>query len=68
MELTEIHLTKREQEVLCGFAAGLSSPEIANQLFVSKRTVDFHAMHVYEKLGVNTRIQAINAARDRGIL
>jgi DNA-binding CsgD family transcriptional regulator len=58
--MTETPLTKREQEVLRCFAAGLSSREIANQLFVSKRTVDFHASNAYRKMGVRNRVQALN--------
>lgn len=61
-------LTPAERRVLAGIAAGKSSREVAEQLFVSKRTVDFHLASIYRFLGVGNRIQAINAARERGLL
>jgi DNA-binding NarL/FixJ family response regulator len=66
--MTKTTLTNREQEVLCGFAAGLTSREIARNLYVSKRTIDFHAQNAYRKMGVRNRIEALNAARKRGLL
>lgn len=61
-------LTPAERRVLRGIAAGKSSREVAEQLFISKRTVDFHLASIYRFLGVANRIQAINAARERGLL
>ncbi|MFN3691238.1 MAG: LuxR C-terminal-related transcriptional regulator, partial [Fimbriimonadales bacterium] len=45
-----VRLTKREIEVLSLIAQGRSSQEVADALFVSKRTVDFHLANIYEKL------------------
>jgi DNA-binding CsgD family transcriptional regulator len=63
-----VRLTEREKEVLHLAAEGLPSNEIAERLFVSKRTVDFHLNGIYTKLGVRTRMQAIREAQRRGFL
>lgn len=65
---TSVKLTKREAEVLGYVALGKRSREIADALFVSKRTVDFHLANVYGKLKVSNRMCACNAARERGLL
>jgi ATP/maltotriose-dependent transcriptional regulator MalT len=57
-----MYLTKREHDILSLAATGLSSNAIANTLFVSKRTIDFHLANIYDKLGVNNRLQALWAA------
>jgi DNA-binding CsgD family transcriptional regulator len=61
-------LTRRESEVLGLVAQGLTSKEVANQLFVSKRTVDFHLVSIYGKLEVRNRMQALREAQRRGLL
>ena len=48
-------------------SAGLRSCDIADVLFLSKRTVDFHLAGVFAKLGVNNRIQAIRATQRLGL-
>jgi DNA-binding CsgD family transcriptional regulator len=48
-------LTRREDEVARLAAAGLSSKEVAERLFLSVRTVDNHLQRVYAKLGVSSR-------------
>lgn len=67
-EKTTVRLTKREQEVLAIVFEGKSSKEAANDLVISKRTVDFHLANVYEKLGVSNRVQAFRRARDLGLV
>jgi DNA-binding CsgD family transcriptional regulator len=57
-----VKLTKREVEVLTLVIEGKSSKEVADQLFVSKRTVDFHLANIYEKLNVTNRVQAFREA------
>ena len=47
-----VKLTKREVEVLTLVIEGKSSKEVADLLFVSKRTVDFHLANIYDKLQV----------------
>ena len=57
-------LSPREQEVLALLCDALGNDEIAQQLFISPSTVKVHLRHIYEKLGVRTRAQAIVRARD----
>lgn len=61
-------LTPREQAVLVGLAAGLSNQEIAARLYVSVTTVKTHLGHIYEKLRVTDRRQAIERALASGLL
>jgi LuxR family maltose regulon positive regulatory protein len=61
-------LTEREVEVLRLIAAGLSNPEIAEELFIAVSTVKSHVNHIYGKLGVDNRVQAINRARSLALL
>lgn len=61
-------LTAREKEILNLVAQGLSNREIAEQLFVSRYTVESHIKHIYRKLSVTKRTKAVSAARSLGIL
>jgi non-specific serine/threonine protein kinase len=59
-------LSEREQEVLRLVAEGLTSKQIGKQLVLSYRTVDHHLTSIFNKLGVESRAQAVAvAARDR---
>jgi ATP/maltotriose-dependent transcriptional regulator MalT len=55
-------LSAREREVLTLVAAGRSNPEIARDLFISERTVTTHLTHIFEKLSVTARAQAVEVA------
>jgi DNA-binding NarL/FixJ family response regulator len=55
-------LTPREREVLRLLAEGLTADEIAKQLFISKKTVGTHIEHIFTKLRVRSRAQAIAVA------
>jgi LuxR family maltose regulon positive regulatory protein len=57
-------LSPRELEVLQLIAAGLSNKQITTELTVSLNTVKKHTTHIYGKLGVNGRTQAIVRARE----
>lgn len=56
-------LSEREQEVLRLIAAGLSNGEIAARLFIAEATVKRHINHIYGKLAVSRRAQAILRAQ-----
>ncbi len=63
-----IKLTKREIEVLTLVIEGKSSKEVADMLYVSKRTVDFHLANIYDKLQVTNRVQAFRRAARLGLI
>ena len=56
-------LTQREQEVLSLIAEGLTVKEIADRTHVSNNTVRTHIRHIYEKLHVRSRVEAVNRLR-----
>lgn len=53
-------LTQREKEILDSLARGRMNKEVANELDISIGTVRKHIQHIYEKLHVNTRVEAVN--------
>lgn len=61
-------LTRSELEVLKLISAGLSNREIARQMVVEVGTVKWHLHHIYSKLHVHTRTQALLEAQARGLL
>jgi DNA-binding response OmpR family regulator len=54
-------LTPREHEVFALLAQGLRNAEIAKRLVISPKTVGTHVTHIYEKLGVRSRVEALSA-------
>jgi DNA-binding NarL/FixJ family response regulator len=64
----ETALSSREIEVLGLAADGLANQEISKRLFLSQATVKSHLVHIYDKLGVDSRTSAVAAARDRGLI
>jgi non-specific serine/threonine protein kinase len=64
----EYHLTKREIEILRLVTTGMTDAQIAEQLFLSPRTISKHLESVYRKLGVNSRMAATNLAMSHNIL
>jgi LuxR family maltose regulon positive regulatory protein len=61
-------LTEREMEVLRYIAKGCSNPEIASRLFLSPNTLKAHAQNIFMKLNVHNRLQAVNRARELGLI
>lgn len=53
-------LTDREKSVLDLLARGMMNKEVASELDISPATVRTHIQHIYEKLQVNTRVEAVN--------
>jgi NarL family two-component system response regulator LiaR len=62
-KVRELGITPRELEILQLIARGMSTREIAEALFVSENTVKTHASRLFDKLGVNRRIKAVETAR-----
>jgi len=65
---TETALSQREAEVLIWVAGGASNKEIARHLHISEATVKSHLLHIFSKLGVNDRTQAVTLAVQKGII
>ncbi|GEL20728.1 response regulator [Pseudonocardia asaccharolytica] len=61
-------LSLRETEVLRLVADGLSNQQISKRLFLSQATVKSHLVHIYGKLGVDSRTAAVATAVERGII
>jgi two-component system nitrate/nitrite response regulator NarL len=61
-------LTERERQVLQGFAAGKSVPQLAAELFLANSTVKTHVQRLYDKLGVSDRAAAVAEAMRRRLL
>jgi DNA-binding NarL/FixJ family response regulator len=60
-------LTEREREILRLAACGLSNARIGERLFVSLRTVQVHLTHIFNKLGVGSRTEAVIVGLRRGV-
>ena len=61
-------LTEREREVLGLMVDGLSNPDIADRLVISRATAKNHVHRILEKLGVATRVEAVRLAIDRHLV
>ncbi len=66
--VTRVQLTPREMTTLRLLADGKANKEIANELSISERTVKTHLGHLFEKLGVTSRTEAIKVATRRGLV
>lgn len=67
-KLKSLGITNREHEILGLIAAGLSNREIGEKLFVSENTVKTHSSRLFEKLEVNRRTQAVQKAKELGLI
>ncbi len=61
-------LSPREIEILQRLSTGATNRELAKALFISEATVKTHLVHIYDKLGVGNRTQAIDHARRQRII
>ncbi len=61
-------LSERETEVLRKIALGFTNAEIAEQLYLSVRTVESHRAHIQQKLGLTTRSELVRYALDHGLV
>ncbi|HEV2812625.1 MAG TPA: LuxR C-terminal-related transcriptional regulator, partial [Solirubrobacteraceae bacterium] len=61
-------LSERELQILRLLATDLSQREIGNELYVSVNTVKTHARHIFRKLGAAGRADAVEQARQAGLL
>ncbi|HMF94764.1 MAG TPA: response regulator transcription factor [Vicinamibacterales bacterium] len=66
--VTRVQLTPREIATLRLLADGKANKEIASELAISERTVKTHLGHLFEKLGVTSRTEAIKVATRRGLV
>jgi len=61
-------LSEREREVLVFLAQGAANKEIAHRLHITERTVKAHVTSIFNKLGVNSRAEAVAVAMRTGLL
>ena len=67
-DLRPAGLTEREIQVLRLLAQGASNPQIAERLYVSRRTAEHHVQHIYAKIGVSSRAAAALFALEHDLL
>jgi DNA-binding CsgD family transcriptional regulator len=66
--IRQLAITPRELEILAAIAEGLSTREIAGKLFVSENTVKTHSSRLFDKLDARRRTQAVQKAKDYGLI
>ena len=66
--LAQLGITPRELEILEAMAAGFSNREIAERLFVSENTVKTHTARLFDKLSARRRTQAVQRAKEAGLI
>ena len=66
--LAQLGITPRELEILEAIAAGLSNREMAERLFVSENTVKTHTARLFDKLSARRRTQAVQRAKEAGLI
>jgi two-component system, NarL family, response regulator LiaR len=66
--LKGLGITPREYEILVHIAQGLSNREIGEKLFVSENTVKTHSSRLFDKMDVSRRTQAVQKARELGLI
>ena len=64
----ETILTGRQLDVLKLLSKGMSNKEIASELYLSTRTVDMHMRNLFDRLGCNSRWDAVEKGRSLGLV
>jgi NarL family two-component system response regulator LiaR len=64
----QLGITARELDILEAIAAGLSNREIGERLFVSENTVKTHTARLFDKLSARRRTQAVQRAKEEGLI
>jgi DNA-binding CsgD family transcriptional regulator len=64
----DVALSKREMDVLKCLAKGMTSAQIASELFISENTVKTHVRHILEKLEASNRAEAVSRAIQLGVI
>jgi len=64
----ETELSERERDVLSLLAKGVTTPTVAEQLHISRNTVNNHVQHILRKLDAHTRLEAIRRAEHAGLI
>lgn len=67
-KINALGISKREYEILCEVALGLSNTEIASKLFVSESTVKTHVSNLLAKLDAKRRTEAVRIAKELKII
>jgi len=67
-KISKTQITKREHEILCSLLNGNSSSEIANQLFISKLTVDTHRKNLLQKMEVANTAELVSKSIKLGLI
>jgi DNA-binding NarL/FixJ family response regulator len=66
--MKKYQLTSRETEIICKIAEGLTSKEIAGELFVSEFTINTHRRNICRKLNIYTPVGLLNFAKEHGLV
>ena len=65
---SSFRITLRQQEVLSLLASGYTNKEIADQLLIKESTIKRHLYNLFQALGANNRVDALQLARQHGLL
>jgi two-component system NarL family response regulator len=65
--MKKYQLTNRETEIIGKIAKGLTTREIAHELFVSEFTVNAHRRNIRRKLNIHTPVELVNFAKEHGL-
>jgi DNA-binding NarL/FixJ family response regulator len=63
-----LKLSKRQRQIVMMLDIGMSNKSIANELNISQKTVNVHLWHLFRRIGVSSRTQAIRFARTNALL